>query len=135
MGIGVASVSMGIGVGSIGDRSNGSRGSSLHLNLGGGSNNVGTSGQVGVGAVGVRVAGVSDGRCGNNRSNDGLHVDVGLCNIARGIMDVSLSFRGRSVSNIASGIMDIGKSCRGIVDSDIASGVMDIGKSCRGIVD
>merc|ERR1712088_939665 len=73
---------MGIGVGSVGDRSNGSRGSSLHLNLGGGS--------------------------------DGLHVDVGLCNIAGGVMDVSLSFRGRSVSDIASGVMDIGKSLRGL---------------------
>merc|ERR1719507_2052027 len=101
---------MGVGVGGVGDGSNGSRGSSLHLNLGGGSNNVGTSGQVGVGAVGVRVAGVGDDRGGNN----GLHVDVGLCDIAGDVMDVSLSCRGRSVGNITCGIVDIGKSLRGL---------------------
>merc|ERR1711936_535284 len=127
-GVGVSS----IWVGGVGDGSNGSRGSSLHLNLGSrGSNDVGTSGQVGVGTVGVRVGGVSDGRCGNN--GDGLLVDVGLCNIACGIMDVSLGFRGGSISNVTSGIMDIRESCRGIINSDIASGVMDIGESLRGL--
>merc|ERR1711934_1156481 len=124
---------MGVGVGGIGDGSNGSRGSSLHLNLGGGSNDVGTSGQVGVGAVGVRVAGVGDGRRGNNGGNNGLHVDVGLCDIAGDVMDVSLSCRGRSVSNSTGGIVDIGESCRGIIDGNIASGIVDIGKSLRGL--
>merc|ERR1719507_716684 len=78
---------MGVGVGGIGDGSNGSRGSSLHLNLGG---------------------------CGNNGGSNGLHVDVGLCDIASDVMDVSLSCRGRSVSNITCGIVDIGESLRGL---------------------
>merc|ERR1719228_2100209 len=83
-----------IGVGGVGDGSNSSRSSSLHLNLGGGSNDVSTSSQVGVGAVGVGVGGVSDGRCSNNGGSNGLHVDVGLCNIASGVMDIGKSLRG-----------------------------------------
>ena len=131
-GVGVSSV---VGVGSVGDGSNGSRGgSSLHLNLGRGSNDVGTSSQVGVGAVGVRVAGVGDGRCGNGHGgNNGLLMDVGNGNIAGGVMDVRLSSRGSVISDITGGIMDIGKSCRGIIDSDIASGVVDVGKSDGGL--
>merc|ERR1711994_1075824 len=80
-----------VGVGSVGDGGNGSRGSSsLHLNLGGN----GTGSQVRVGAVGVRVAGVGDGRCGNgHRGNNGLLMDVGNGNIAGGVMDVRLSSR------------------------------------------
>merc|ERR1711911_56383 len=120
---GVSSI---VGIGSVGD---GSNGSSLHLNLGRGSNDVVTSGQVGVGAVGVRVGAVGDGGGGN----DGRHVNVGLSNVAGDVMDVSLSFRGRNVSNITSGIMDVGKSCRGIVNSNITSGVVDVGKSLRGL--
>ena len=126
-GVGVSSI---VGVGSVGDSSRG--GSSLHLSSRG-SNDVGTSGKVGVGAVGVRIAGVGDGRCGNNGGNNRLHVDVGLCDIAGDVMDVSLSCRGRSVSNITGGIVDIGESCRGIIDGNIASGIMDIGKSLRGL--
>jgi len=123
-------VSMVVGIGGVGDGSHGGGGlSSLHLDLG--DNSAGS--QVGVGTVGVRVGGVGDGGGGNNGGNDGLHVNVGLSNVAGDVMDVSLSFRGRNVSNITSGIMDVGKSCRGIVDSDIASGVVDIGKSLRGL--
>ena len=73
------------------------------------------------------------GQLGSIGGNNGLHVNVGLSNVAGDVMDVSLSFRGRNVSNITSGIMDVGKSSRGIVDSDITSGVVDIGKSLRGL--
>ena len=126
--VGVASM---VGVGGVGDGGNGSRGSSsLHLNLGGN----GTGSQVRVGAVGVRVAGVGDGRCGNGHGgNNGLLMDVGNGNIAGGVMDVRLSSRGSVISDITGGIMDIGKSCRGIIDSDIASGVVDVGKSHGGL--
>merc|ERR1711934_393282 len=101
-----------VGVGGVGDGGNGSRGSnSLHLNLGGN----GTGSQVRVGAVGVRVAGVGDGRCGNGHGgNNGLLMDVGNGNIAGGVMDIRLS-------------------CRGIIGSDIASGVVDVGKSDGGL--
>merc|ERR1740129_2617282 len=110
-------------------------GSSLHLSNGRGSDNVvGTSSQVGVGAVGVRVGGVGDGGCGNgNGGNNGLDVNVGLGNVAGDVVDVSLGFRGSSVSNITSGIVDVGESCRGVSDSDIAGGVVDVSKSLRGL--
>merc|ERR1712181_175442 len=106
---------VGMGVGSVCDGSNGSRGSSLHLRNGrGGDNVVGTSGQVGVGAVGVRVGGVGDGGSGNNGGNNGLDVNVGLGNVAGDVVDVSLGFRGSSVSNITGGIVDVGESRRGL---------------------
>merc|ERR1719234_992833 len=116
-GVGVSGIAMvGMGGGGVGDGCNGSRGgSSLHLSNGRGGNDVmGTSGQVGEGAVGVRVGGVGDSGCGNNRGNNGLDVNVGLGNVAGDFVDVSLGFGGGSDSDIAGGVVDVSQSLRGL---------------------